>query len=102
MATRKPNTSAKNQKNRWLSPQSMFVASIILLIFTYIICDAFMFKPEYNKRVENVKAQYDTLQTYIDSKFPEIDSTLTIHSIQIEKQTKQIDELNKSLDKIIK
>jgi len=90
------------KNNRWLSPQSLLVASIISLLFVYMIFDAFLQMPRYNDKVDEVKRKYDTLSTYLDRKIPEIDSTLNIHSIQIKKQSIQIDELNRSLDSLIK
>lgn len=90
------------EKNTWLSSHSLFIVAIIMLMFTYMLCDVFLFKPQYKQHVVELKSKYDSLQIYVDQKFPELDSILEIHSKELSEQSKQIDELNKSIKKYTK
>jgi len=65
---------------------------IIILIFSYIGYDLFIFSPKYEKKVANIEKQFNELKIYLDKKLPEIDSAINITS-------KQYSELKISKDK---
>ena len=70
----------------------MIVIAIILLSYTAL--DAFKIRPGIKKQVEHVSYEFVQLKTYLDTKIPEIDSVLIIHTRQIEEQNSQLKELN--------
>jgi cytoskeletal protein RodZ len=88
------------KKSKWVSPQSLIVILIVVLIMAYIGVDAFKTKPFIKQEVEMVKMQYDSLSRYLNEKLPEIDSTLKEHSSKIIKQTTDIEGLKISIDEL--
>jgi len=89
------------KKARWSSPQSLIIALIVVLIMSYIAVDAFKTKPYIKQEVEMVKMQYDSLSKYLNTKLPEIDSTLKVHSNKIIQQTTDIEGLKTSIDRLV-
>ena len=86
----------KNKTN-WSSLQSILTICIIVLIFIYISYDAFTFRPKISKDVEKLKVEYKELNTYVNSKFPEIDSTLKIHTLKLQEQRSELNKLNEEI-----
>jgi cob(I)alamin adenosyltransferase len=76
--------------------------SIVLLIFLYIVIDVVKTKPEIKRDIIEVKKEYLELSGFLDTKIPEIDSTLRIQSEQISKQSEDINSLNSKVKTITK
>jgi len=89
-------------RKKWKSPQSIIIMSIILLLFLYIGIDVIKTKPEIKNDIREVKKEYLELSGFLDKKIPEIDSTLRIQSLQISKQSEDINSLNSKVKTITK
>lgn len=74
---------------------------VAIILLTYTAYDAFYLRPHINQRVDTVSYQFNELKVYLDSKLPEVDSLLILHTQQINEQNKQINELNE-LTKVLK
>jgi cob(I)alamin adenosyltransferase len=90
-----------DSRKKWKSPQAIIVMALILLIFAYIGFDMAKTKPQIRSDLKEVKAGYVELSGYLDTKLPEIDSTLRIQADQISRQGSQIDSLNQTVKEII-
>lgn len=89
-------------EKKWNNSQSVIVISIIVVIFLYILFDAFMNKPHMRKDINDIKMEYTELSKFLDEKIPEIDSTFKDHAIQLQEQKEQMDTLQITLAKKIK
>ena len=67
-----------------LSSIVVLIISFILLL--YVTIDVCIVKPKFNERINNVTTEFDSLKVYLDSKLPELDSIVLIHSKQISAQ----------------
>jgi len=80
---------------------ALLISLVIIGMLTYVGIDAFKTRPQFNKKVEIVTNEFDSLKVFLTAKLPEIDSALYIHTNQIRDQNEQLDELNK-LTEILK
>ena len=90
-----------DSRKKWKSPQAIIVMALILLIFAYIGIDMALTNPRMKSDIKEVKADYIELNGFLDTKLPEIDSTLRIQADQISNQGAQIDSLNQTVKKIV-
>jgi len=84
-------------EKKWKNPQSIIVIAIIAIIFCYIFVDLFLNKPQMNNDIKELKSQYNELSIFLDKKIPEIDSTFSIQSKQLQEQKQQMDSLELTL-----
>ena len=82
-------------QNNWKSPQAIIVIAIITIIFAYIISDITIFKPDYDKRLDEVYKKYDSLTIEIQQKFPEFEDELSNQKNQLSRQKESIISLQK-------
>ena len=80
-------------KNKWFTRQSIIVYAIIILIFAYISCDAFIAKPKMQREIDTIRDEYVEI---VKNKLPEIDSTFKHHAQEIEAQRELIKKTFKS------
>ena len=80
--------------------QIIIISLIILFMITYIGYDFFKTRPLINQQVSELKLQYTELSSFLNTKIPEIDSTLKNQSFQIGKQTEEIEGLKTSIIEI--
>jgi hypothetical protein len=62
---------------------SLILTLAIIGMLSYIFVDAFVAKPKFNHKVDLVTNNLDSLKTYVNQRFPEIDSTLTMQNEQL-------------------
>lgn len=85
------------KKSKWTSTQSLIIISIIITLFTYIWVDYFIVKPKIEKNVEKIRENFLELSSFLDTKFPLLDSILIEQSAQLKKQNEELDKLKSSL-----
>jgi hypothetical protein len=73
---------------------SFAIVLITIMLLCYALFDAFYLKPSVNKKIEKVTIEFLDFKTYLDTKLPQIDSALIIHSEEIQCQNKKLEELN--------
>jgi hypothetical protein len=73
-------------------PSLIIVASLIFLI-TYSIIDATVTRPNFNKKVNYVNTEFDSLKIFLDIKLPELESAIELHEAQLERQNLQLQNL---------
>jgi len=86
----------RTRKN-WKSPQALIIMALVTLIFVYIGLDMAKTKPQIKSDLIEVKHDYLELSSFLDTKIPEIDSTLRIQSDQLTRQGSEIDALNETV-----
>lgn len=91
-----------NKDKKWLSVQSIAIIAIIILIFVYIGLDLFKIKPSIKNDMDKIQKDYTELSEYLDSKIPDIDSTLKIQARQLSIQGQDIDSLNVKVSALAK
>ena len=89
-----------DSKKKWISPQALIIIAIVLLIFVYIGIDMAKTKPAIKADIKEVKQNYVELSVFLDTKLPEIDSTLQIQASQISEQGMNIGVLNERIQNI--
>jgi len=80
---------------------SVILSLALVGMLIYISIDAFVTRPQFKNQVELVTSDFGDLKVYLETKLPQIDSALVIHTGQIAKQNVQLEELNE-LAKVLK
>jgi len=91
-------SKSSSTKKSWTSIQSIIIILLISLIFGYMAYDSIIYRPKVNVEIKKLRGKYEELHTYMNIKFPEIDSTLKAHTIDLKKQAEQLDSLNKEIN----
>jgi hypothetical protein len=86
--------SYKNQK-RSRGVISLIVILVTVYLLSVVTFDVFILTPKKTEKIELVQEKFSEMKSYLDAKLPEIDSALFQHSIQIDEQNIQLEELNK-------
>lgn len=75
-------TAKKTNSDRPIK-QILLIMIITISIFSYIIWDILVVKPEFNRKLDDVNEKFNKLSIYLDQKLPKIDSVLTAHELQV-------------------
>lgn len=73
---------------------------LLFFLLIYVGMDAFFITPKNVNTINETKDKYLELNYYINHKVPAIDSTLKIHSKEIEEHTLQIRALNERVENL--
>lgn len=74
---------------------TIICAIIAAFLLIYAVVDFTITQPKIRNNVKEVAVQFDSMKIYLDTKLPQIDSALIIHSTQIQLQTEHLKGINK-------
>jgi hypothetical protein len=90
----------KNKKTIKITWPSLIIFTSLICLILFFIIDATVTRPNFNKKVNYVYTEFDSLKTFLDIKLPELESAIELHEAQLEKQYIQLQNLS-SLEKYL-